>query len=147
VERDAVGEAVLAQLDGDQAGGEAGGPDRREVQLRQDVGQRADVVLVPVGNDDAPDAVELVPQVGHVGDHEVDAEHLVLGEHHAGVDGDDVVAGLDHHHVAADLAEAAERDAAEVRIHGFIYTEPARAGGRGFGAADVRLSCCWRPDD
>ena len=51
--------------------------------------------------------------VGDVGDDEVDAEHLLVGEHEAGVDGDHVVAVLEQHHVLADLAETAEGDYAK----------------------------------
>ena len=48
----------------------------REAQLAQQVLQRADVVLVAVGGDDADDAVGVLAQPGEVGQHEVDAVHV-----------------------------------------------------------------------
>ena len=52
----------------------------------------------------------VLAQVGEVGQHEVDAEHLVAREGDAGVDDDDALGRLDHRHVLADLADPAERD-------------------------------------
>ena len=52
--------------------------------------------------------------VGEIVDHDVDAVHLVVGEHEAAVDDDQVVVGLDNGHVAADFAAAAKRDDANV---------------------------------
>src|SRR5207245_1903703 len=52
-------------------------------------------------------------QVGDVGQHEVDAEHVVLREHEARVDDEDLVLPLQGPHVDADLAEAAQRQVAE----------------------------------
>ena len=49
-------------------------------------------------------------QVGEVGEHEIDARHLVAREREAAVDQDAALALLDDAQVVADLAEAAERD-------------------------------------
>ena len=49
-------------------------------------------------------------EVREVRDHVVHARHLVVREHQAAVDGQEVLARLDQHHVEADLAEATERD-------------------------------------
>ncbi len=75
----AVGEPVLLELDRDEAGGQVVGPDGWEAQLGEDVGQGSGVVFVAVGDDDPPDAIDLIQEVGDVRDDEVDAEHLVLG--------------------------------------------------------------------
>ncbi len=56
VELDLVQQATLAQLDLGQAQGQPRSEDRH-VELLQHVGQRADVVLVAVGQDDALDLV------------------------------------------------------------------------------------------
>ena len=71
------------------------------------------MVLVGVGDDEGLDALALVAQVGDVGHDEVDAVHLLLGEHQPAVDDDDLVGVLEHRHVLADLADAAERDDAQ----------------------------------
>ncbi len=66
-----------------------------------------------MGDQERLDLGAALLEVGDVGDDEVDAEHLLVGEHQAAVDDDDVVAVLEHVHVLADLADAAERDDAE----------------------------------
>ncbi len=82
----------------------------------------ADVVLVPVGRHERDDRVGVVAQVGEVGEHEVDAVHVGIGEHQTAVDQHDrpVVTGplLDRHAVPADLAETAEEDDANGISHG-----------------------------
>ena len=50
----------------------------------------------------------LLAQVGEVGQHEVDAEHVGVGEHQAAVEQHDATVELDGRAVAADLAEPAE---------------------------------------
>ncbi len=79
-----------------------------DTDLPQHVRQRADVVLVPVREDDRLDADGL--EVAEVREHEVDAEVLVPREREAGVDDDRPPVVLVHGHVLADLAEPAERD-------------------------------------
>jgi hypothetical protein len=89
------------------------GVDRHARELRQHVRQRADVVLVGVGDEERLDVGAALLEVRDVGDDEVDAEHLLVGEHEAAVDDDDLVAVLEDVHVLADLAHPAERDDAE----------------------------------
>ena len=96
-------DAGFFELDLDQALGQRRAVDGH-VKLRQDVRQRADVVFVAVGDDDAADLVLALLQVGDVRDDQVDPQHVLFGEHQAAVDDDDVVGVLDDHHVLADLA-------------------------------------------
>ena len=104
-----VGELVLVELGADHADRQQAAVDhRRHADLAQHVGQRADVVLVAVGEDDRLDVVGAVAQVGEVGQDEVDAVHLGGREHQPGVDDDDLAVELDHGHVLADLAETAQ---------------------------------------
>ena len=56
--------------------------------------------------------------VREVVDHDVDAEHLVVGKHKPAVDDHEIVVGLDDRHVAADFAAAAQRDDPDVRRGG-----------------------------
>ena len=85
---------------------------RREIvshaHLAQEVGQRADVILVGVREDHREHVA--VAQVAEVGEDEVDAEVLVAREREAGVDDDRLAAELEDGHVLPDLAESAERD-------------------------------------
>ena len=108
-----VVELVLLDLVAEEAAGEGRGVDRHARELGQDVRQRADVVLVGVGDEEGLDLVLVLLEVGDVGDDEIDPEHLLVGEHQPAVDHDDVVAVLEHVHVLADLADAAERDDAK----------------------------------
>ena len=105
-----VVELVLLDLDAQQAAGQRGGVDRHAREVRQDVGQAADVVLVGMGDQEGPDLLAVLAQVGDVRDDEVDPEHLLVGEHESTVDDDDVVAVLEDVHVLADLPHASEGD-------------------------------------
>ena len=120
LERDqrVVVELVLLDLVAEQAAGQGRGVDRHARELGQDVRQRADVVLVGVGDEERLDVGAALLEVGDVGDDEVDAEHLLVGEHQAAVDDDDLVAVLEHVHVLADLPHPAERDDAERLVVG-----------------------------
>ena len=113
-----VVELVLLDLAAEETAGEGRGVDRDARELRQHVGQAADVVLVGVGDQERPDVGLALLEVGDVGNDEVDPEHLLVGEHQPAVDHDDVVAVLEHVHVLADLADAAERDDPEDRVGG-----------------------------
>ena len=79
------------------------------------------MVLVGVRDQERLDVLAAFLEVGDVGHDEVDAEHLLVGEHQAAVDHDDVVAVLEHVHVLADLADAAERNDAK-RLAGWSAT-------------------------
>ena len=103
-------EAVLVELRLDHAEREARAPHLAHADLAHDVRQRADVILVPVREDDGVDAARGLAQVGEVGQDEIDAGHLVAREREAAVDQDAALALLDHAEVVADLAQAAERD-------------------------------------
>jgi hypothetical protein len=60
-----------------------------------------------MGEDDGADVLLVLDEVGDVGDDDVDAEELGLGEHEAGVDDDDVVFIAEGEAVHAELAESA----------------------------------------
>ena len=83
---------------------------------RSRYGTRADVVLVAVGEHDALDVVETVPDRGEVRQDQVDAGLLLLGEEHAAVDDQQAAAVLEDGHVAADLTETAERGDAQAAL-------------------------------
>jgi len=89
--------------------GEAGSV-YRDIEIAEDVGKRADVIFVAVGEDNAADMLAILFEIGHVGDDEVDAKKFGVGKHHAGVDDEDVVAKAQDQHVHAKFAETAERN-------------------------------------
>ena len=112
VELGAVEEAVFLQLHLDEAAGELEAEDG-DFDIAEEEGDGANVVLVPVGEEDGLEAIDVVEDVGEVRDDEVDAGVFGIREEEADIDGDHGVAVLVDHHVAADFAEAAERDDAE----------------------------------
>ena len=59
----------------------------------------------------------LSQQVGEVGQHQVDPEHVEVGEHQAAVDEHDAVVDLDAGAVPPDLAETAEERDPYRRCH------------------------------
>ena len=86
------------------------GVDRHSWEIRQHVGETADVILMGVGDQEGPNLLAVLAQVGDVRDDEVYPEHLFVGEHEAAVDHDDVVAVLEDVHVLADLPHASQGD-------------------------------------
>ena len=68
------------------------------------------MVLVAVGDDNAAQLVLVLQDIGVVGQDEVDARLLVIGEHEAGIDHDHVVSVLEHGHVLADPVKTTKRD-------------------------------------
>ena len=117
----AAGEiGALAEPRFDQAARQRRGVDRRVERhhLAQQIGQRADVILVAVRHHDAAHVAGPLPQIAEVGDHHVDAPHVVLGEHDPRIDDQDVAAMLEEHHVLADFPQAAEGDEAQGGCHG-----------------------------
>ena len=106
-------DAVLLELLPDQRQREAG-PDEGDVRpLLQQVGDAADVVLVPVGEDHPDHLVEAITDRGEVGQDHVDAGLVLLGEQHPAVDDQQRALVLEHGHVATDLAQPAQGHDAE----------------------------------
>ena len=127
----AVEQARLLDAAARQAERERGAVDR-ERQVAQQKREPADVVLVTVGDDAAFDARRVLAQPREVGEHEVDAEHVGVGEHEAAVEQQDAAVLLERRAVAADLAETAEEGDADRVSHDaqarrFASTSSARS--------------------
>ena len=71
--------AVLLQLELDEARGEAGAVDGH-VHLLEHIGDGPHVVLVAVGDEEAPNPGPVFDEIGHVGDDGVNAVHVVPGK-------------------------------------------------------------------
>ena len=80
------------------------------LHLREQERNAADVILVAVGQNQAADVFAILLEIGEIGRDDIDAQQLGVGEHHPGVENDDVVAVADGHAVHPELAQAAERD-------------------------------------
>src|SRR6478735_5296816 len=103
-------DTVLLELGLDEGEGQRGADDRDVALELEQVGHRADVVLVAVREDDGHDVVEPVGDVAEVREDEVDTGVVVLGEEHAAVDDEELPLRLEHGHVASDLAQPTECD-------------------------------------
>ncbi len=101
-------EAVFVQLGLNEGEGQRRAV-RRSLDERQHVGNRADVVLVPMREDQRLDLPAPRLEVREIGNDQIDAEQIGLGKHRARVHDDGRVPTRDGHHVEAELAEAAER--------------------------------------
>ena len=98
---------MLGQLELNKAGGEAGAVNGH-IHLLEHIGDGADVILVTVGDEQASKPAAVLDEIAHIGDHAVDAVHIIAGERHAAVHHDDLAAVLVGGHVLADLVETAE---------------------------------------
>ena len=98
------------QLGVEQGEGQLGADERDVAALAEEVRRGADVVLVAVGEHQRLDLVEAVPDRVEVGEDQVDARVVLLGEEDAAVDDQQPLVVLEDGHVATDLAEPAERD-------------------------------------
>ncbi len=100
-------DVVLLQAAFEDAQRQPGAVDRY-VELFEDIGKRPDVVLVAVGQDDGPHDVLVIQEIGYVGNDEVDSEHVVLREHQAAVNHDDIVTITDNRQVFTDFTQPAQ---------------------------------------
>ena len=75
------------------------------------------MVLVAVGDDDAPHQALLIVQVAEIGDDQVYAQHVVFGEHDPRVHDDDVTAVFQDHHVLAHFPQSSEGDDLQFVYH------------------------------
>ena len=100
---------VLLQLQLDQTQRQGRGVDGR-VDCLKNIGKRADVVLMAVGNEIAAQLFLILGKIGHVRDDQIDAVHVVLRETKPAVHDDHVLTVFQHGHVFADLVKSAEGD-------------------------------------
>src|SRR5262249_46140922 len=97
-------ETALNQRQGE-GGSIDGNPD-----FGEEVGDGTDVVFVAVGENQRTDMRQVFLEVTEVRHDQIDPEQLGVGEHHPGVNDDDVVAITDGSHVHAELAQTTERN-------------------------------------
>ena len=109
IEADLSGQALLLELGLDKADSQSRGING-DVHPFQQVSQTADVVLMAVGDDDATDLVGIALDVGKIGDNDVNAGHIGVGEGKSAVQYDHIIGAFKDGHVLADLVEASQRD-------------------------------------
>jgi len=87
-----------------------GGTVNGQIIFAQEKGHRADMVFVAMGKDQRQNLFPAVSQVGEIRDHHIYAQHVVFGEHDAGINEDQAVIGLEDHSIETDFPQAAEED-------------------------------------
>src|SRR5262249_38377915 len=79
------------------------------VELGENPGKPADMVLMSVREDDGANRIAILQQIGNVGNNDIYAEKLGFRKHQARVDDDDVIAPTHGHAVHSELAQTAQR--------------------------------------
>ena len=93
----------------DQSVGERCGVDWR-VDIFKQMTNSAGVVFVTVGDDNALHLVSALFDIFKIGNDVIDADHVIVREHHAGVHDQDLLVVFVDRHVFAHLAQTAEGD-------------------------------------
>ncbi len=89
----------------------------RDLDLFEQEGHGADMILMTMGQDQGRQFVLMGPQVGEIRDDHVDAQHVVFREHDAGIDEDHGPGGFEDHGVEADFPQTAQKN----QIHPVIF--------------------------
>ena len=114
-----VGDAVLLELQVHQGQRQLGAVQGRG-HLAQNIRRCADMILMPVGEQVAADVLLLGHQIAHIGDHQINAQHILLGEDAAAVHHNDIVLVFEDRHVLADFIHAAQGDDAQLTGIGVV---------------------------
>ena len=80
----------------------------RDIQFRQNPGQGANVVLVPMCQHNPAHALAVFNEIRNIGNNNIDTQQFGLGKHQAGIDNDNVIAPAQGHAVHAELAQSAQ---------------------------------------
>ena len=102
-------ELMLLQLQLDDAGGQACGVDGAS-ELLHGVGNAADMVFVAMRQEHTAYFVLVFDKIGHIGNDQINAIHLIVREAETAVNDDDILAVFKHGHILADLIQTAKRD-------------------------------------
>ena len=123
-----VRQPVLLQLQLNQTVRHGGAVDGA-IDLLHAVGDGADVILVTVGDEHTPELLLVGDQIGEVRDHQIHTVHILLGEAHAAVHHDHVLAVLQNGDVLADFIQSAQRNNfqffCQLIYSPFVYGKPA----------------------
>ena len=82
----------------------------RHIQLLENIGHGADMVLMPVGEKNAAHLFFVLFQIGYIRDHKIDAGHLLIRESHAAIHNDNIVSVFDCRDIFSDFTDSPERN-------------------------------------
>ena len=80
------------------------------VELLHGIRNAADVILVSVRKEHAADLVLVLDQISHVGDHKINAVHILVRESKTAVNDDDILPIFQNGHILTDLIQTAQGD-------------------------------------
>ncbi len=131
--------ALIGALGFQHTGGETRGIDRH-VEARPQIVQRAVMVLMGVGDDDAFEVFLLFGDIGDVGQHQIDARQIETGKGHAAIHHDPFTLACRtvavKRQIHADFTDAAKRQEDQFVLfsHCFSYPFASARGRRHFAA-------------
>ena len=80
----------------------------RHIDLLQQVRQGADMVLMAVSQHHSLDHIPVLDEVGDIRDNEIYPQHILLREHEAGIDDQNLIIYTNNGHVLADFPKSAQ---------------------------------------
>ena len=104
-----VVQPVLLQLQLNQPVGHGSTVDGADYLLHK-IRNGANVVLVPMGDKHPPELLGICNDIGKIGNHQVNAVHILVRKANAAIDDNHILAILQHGHVLANLIQTAKRD-------------------------------------
>src|SRR5450755_1443276 len=110
IDRCLIEQPMFLEFDINQALCQARRIDGREIQHWQNVRQSANVIFMTVSNEDTAYTRLLVCKIARIGNNQVDTKHFIIGEHHPGINNDNVVTVLNDQHILSDLSQTSERE-------------------------------------
>lgn len=98
---------VLLQLSLDQAKRQARGIER-EIHLLEQIRNTADMVFMPVGDNQGPHLILIIQQVGNIGNDQVNTQQALIRKFRPAADSDNIITVLQDIHILANLMDAAQ---------------------------------------
>ena len=102
-------EIVLGQLVLDNTHGQAGSVDGN-INIPQHIRQCSDMILMSVGDDKTLYLVDIVLQISHIRDDQIDSQHIICRERQTTVHHNNTVLILEGSNVHTDLLQASQRN-------------------------------------
>ena len=114
-------QVMLLQLAAHQANGKRGAVNRY-VKGFQKVRDRADMILMAVGNHQALNSFLVPLHIGEIRNHQIHAQHISIGEGHAAVQQEHILAALKQGNVFPNFVQASEKRHLNRRLSGLFLS-------------------------
>ena len=111
---------VFLELQFDQRRCERRGIDRN-IKLFQDIGYGADMILVPMCDNQTANSARIVSQVGDIRKNHIDSIHIFIRKSHSAIDQQKIIAEFNNRHIFPDFTQTAEWYNFKLRCHSFSF--------------------------